>query len=130
MLKFTIEGEPQGKARPRVTRGGKHTYTPKKTKDYQGLVQMLAPKEYLEGPLKMEIIAYFKIPKSKSKKIKALMESGDIRPTKKPDYDNIGKIIADSLNGISYKDDSQIVRGTVEKWYSYEPRVEVFICKI
>ena len=130
MLTFTIEGEPQGKARPRVTRGGKHTYTPKKTKDYQEMVRMLAPKEYFNGPLEMKIKAYFKIPKSKSNKIKELMESGDIRPTKKPDFDNIGKIIADALNGICYKDDSQIVKGTIEKWYSYQPRVEVIICKI
>ena len=130
MFKFTIEGEPKGKARPRVTRGGKHTYTPQETKLYQELVRTLTPKEYLDGPLEMEIKAYFKIPKSKSKKIKALMESGDIRPTKKPDFDNIGKIVADALNGTNYKDDSQIVKGTVEKWYSYQPRVEVMICKI
>lgn len=81
-------------------------------------------------PLLLEIKAYFKIPTSASKKRKALMEDGKIRPTKKPDIDNVFKAIADSLNGIAYKDDSQIISGTVSKFYSEQPRVEVTIKEI
>ena len=50
-----------------------------------------------------------------------------LRPTLKPDYDNIAKIIADSLNGIAYRDDAQIVDGYVRKFYSDKPRVVVTI---
>jgi len=55
------------------------------------------------------------------------MITGVIRPTKKPDWDNIGKVIADSLNQIAYRDDAQIVSATVEKLYSLTPQVEVTI---
>jgi len=36
----------------------------------------------------------------------------------KPDIDNIMKIILDSLNGIIFKDDSQVVSGKYEKRYA------------
>lgn len=52
---------------------------------------------------------------------------GLIRPTKKPDIDNITKAILDALNKVAYKDDSAIVRFSIEKYYSDSPRVEVTI---
>lgn len=124
---FAISGEPQGKARPRVVRtknGSSHTYTPGKTVAYEKRVQMC----YIEATggytfpkgveLSVAIEAFYAIPQSKSKKQRALMSSGEIRPTKKPDWDNIGKIICDSLNGIAYSDDAQIVIATVAKYYT------------
>ena len=54
--------------------------------------------------LDMRIFAYYGIPKSTSKRKKALMLEGVIRPSKKPDIDNVVKVIADSLNKIAYKD--------------------------
>lgn len=50
-----------------------------------------------------------------------------IRPTKKPDWDNIGKIVTDALNGVAYHDDAQIVDAQVRKFYSKDPRVEIII---
>ena len=58
------------------------------------------------------------------------MLKGNIRPTKKPDCDNVLKIVADSLNQIAYKDDSQIVETSVKKYYAEIPRVEVEIYHI
>ena len=61
------------------------------------------------------------------------MFKGEMLPTKKPDVDNIIKIILDSLNGLAYKDDVQIVACTCQKLYvndDNEPRVEVKIEKI
>lgn len=75
----------------------------------------------------MNIDAFFKIPKSTSKKKKMMMLSNDIRPTKKPDMDNIIKIVADALNGIAYYDDKQIIECTIRKYYSNEPRIKVSI---
>lgn len=43
------------------------------------------------------------------------------------DLDNIIKSVADSLNGIAYKDDSQIVEVVSKKYYSDKPRVEVIL---
>lgn len=51
------------------------------------------------------------------------MRENIIRPAKKPDCDNIAKIILDSLNGIAYEDDKQITSLTVEKYYGDMPKV-------
>ena len=80
-----------------------------------------------QGPLKLTITAYFPIPSSASKKKKELMLAGIIRPTIKPDWDNIGKIVTDALNHLAYDDDKQIVEAIVRKLYSDEPRVEIEI---
>ena len=80
--------------------------------------------------LDIRIFAYYSIPKSTSKKKRELMLAGKIRPTKKPDFDNIAKIICDSLNGIAYQDDKLIVDGMFRKFYSEQPRVEVKILQI
>lgn len=132
MIKLTIPGPPCAKQRPRL---GKHTtYTPTKTVNYETLVKQLYiiqnHRQQLEGQLSMTVRAYFQIPKSESKKKKLDMYECRIRPTKRPDWDNVGKIISDALNGLAYHDDSQIVTATVEKWYSTEPRVEVEIREI
>jgi Holliday junction resolvase RusA-like endonuclease len=130
MIKLTIPGEPCAKQRPRTTKQG-HTYTPQKTVNYETLVRQLYItqnfRKQLEGALKMTVRAYFTIPKSASKKKAADMAGGRIRPAKRPDWDNVGKVISDALNGLAYHDDSQIVSATVEKWYSLEPRVEVIL---
>lgn len=129
-IQFTVPGEPVGKARPRVKRNG-YTYTPKKSKDYENLVKQCCiiscPERkagYSEN-IGVVIKAYFGIAKSDSKSKKARKASGALRPTKKPDSDNITKAILDALNGVAYLDDSHVVELKVEKWFSEEPRVEV-----
>lgn len=77
--------------------------------------------------LDLRVVAYYPIPSSKSKKQQRLMEDGVIRPTTKPDSDNILKIVADSLNQIAYKDDAQVVDAQIRKFYSRRPRVVVSI---
>jgi Holliday junction resolvase RusA-like endonuclease len=131
MLKFTVPGQPQGKGRARVTRGGKHTYTPPKTKEYQSLVETMAwnaAKEYwCEEPLKATIECYYQIPKSMPKYKRKLVEDGKLYPMVKPDLDNVAKAILDALNSIIYKDDKQVVELIVTKHYSDTPRVDVTI---
>ncbi len=129
-ISFSVPGEPVRKGRPRFTRTG-HPYTPGKTGSYESLVRLayggsgtIFPKGV---PVRVKITAYFGIPKSASKKRRAMMIAGDIAPTKKPDFDNIQKIICDALNGVAYHDDSQIVKADIEKVYSTTPRVEVTV---
>lgn len=132
VVSFTIMGDPVGKGRPRFRKNGS-TYTPAKTKAYEEEVQTqygIQAKNYRFADIDMldlRIIAYYSIPKSKAKAVRSLMAEGTIRPTKKPDMDNVMKIIADSLNGIAYKDDTQIVDAQCRKFYSDTPRVEVTI---
>lgn len=131
---FTIPGEPQGKGRPRFARAGSYvrTYTPDKTAAYENLVKLEYERQCKErfpdnAMLDMRIVAYYGVPKSASKKKRRAMLSNEIRPTKKPDMDNITKVIADSLNQVAYKDDTQIVDAQVRKFYSEDPRVVVII---
>ncbi len=135
-LKFSIPGEPVGKARPRVVRtksGHSMTYTPDKTVAYEELVRQRfmssagLERAQFDGICSVAIVAYFSIPKSKSKKAQADMVSGILLPTKKPDVDNILKIICDALNGFAWKDDSRVCRAAVQKRYDVIPHVEVEI---
>ena len=91
--------------------------------------------------LAVKIVAYFQIPKSHYRyykktnttnldKVGEQMRDGLIMPTKKPDTDNIAKIVLDSLNGIAYPDDSQVVDLQVLKRYCENPRVELEIYPI
>ncbi|HAT4348513.1 RusA family crossover junction endodeoxyribonuclease [Clostridium perfringens] len=116
---IVVKGKIRGKARPRICRG--HAFTPKDTVQYEKLVRDCYKEQdgrYLEGSIKALIIAYYKIPKSYSKKRVQAIKDGLEKPTKKPDADNIGKIILDSLNGIAYKDDSQIIELSIIKRYT------------
>lgn len=126
MVNFTIPGEPRGKARPRWGNG--RTYTPRKTVEYEKRVKscfLSAGGKLLDGEIRAELRAYYGIPKSASKRARADMLCGKTRPTKKPDLDNVAKIVLDSLNGLAYKDDAAVVELTAEKHYSETPRVEV-----
>jgi Holliday junction resolvase RusA-like endonuclease len=133
IVNFTVPGEPKAKARPRMTTTG-IAYTPKKTVEYENWVKQCYLIEQkgkkLEGQIKAEIAAYFTIPKSTSKKKRKKMTNYLIRPTKKPDTDNVAKIILDSLNSIAYDDDKQVVDLRVWKFYSENPRVEVTLGEI
>lgn len=133
--KFTVHGEPQGKGRPRFSTVAGHVKarTPDQTVVYENLIKT----EFLgqcgrmkfsdEAMLDVRIFAYYAVPKSASKKKRAAMLSHKIRPTKKPDFDNIGKVVCDSLNGIAYRDDAQIVDSMVRKFYGETPMVVITI---
>ena len=134
-IKFSIAGQPFGKQRPKFSRAGNYvkTYTPNETVSYENLVKLMY-QQAAEGKLFSEdamldvrIIAYYEIPKSISKKKRKAMLEHKIRPAKKPDWDNVGKIVCDSLNKVAYRDDSAVVDAQVRKFYSENPRVDVTI---
>lgn len=58
----------------------------------------------------------------------SVLISGALFPMKKPDLDNVMKIMCDALNGIAYKDDAQIVNAKIcKRWSSEMPSVWVTI---
>lgn len=132
-----MPGNPKGKQRHRMCRikSRKITYTPKQTAEYEKLVRAsytAVSKRFFDKdtPLIISITALFSIPKSVSQKTKNLMLKGDILPTKKPDSDNIIKIVLDALNGVCYHDDAQICSVHFEKKYAEIPAIKITIKEI
>lgn len=125
-----------GKERPRMARVGGfvRTYTPEKTAKYQELVRETYKKEvghdFGEAPIELIVNSYFAIPNSWPKYKQKEAREGLRRPTVKPDFDNLAKIIADSLNGIAYADDKQVVDAAQHKYYSETPYTEVIIREV
>ena len=129
---FSVKGEPKGKGRPRFSNG--HVYTPKETADYERLVALSyrnSARGYkFTSPVRVTVKVFCKPPKSKSKKVEEDMLSGHILPTKKPDVDNIVKIILDGLNKVAWEDDTQVTDLMITKRYGEDPFVAVIIEEI
>lgn len=130
--KFTVLGIPTAKGRPRFSRQSGRAYTPKKTQDseYNFQSQAIAegkPDKPLTGAISLQVVFFMPIPKSVTKKRLQEIQEGRELPSKKPDIDNLGKLVMDSLNGIFWEDDKQIVSLKLEKHYAEQPRAEVEI---
>lgn len=131
-MKITILGEPKGKGRARArVMGGRFAqmYTPKDTVEYENYIKLLFVQSnatiIVNKPVIATLKAFYSIPKAFSKVNTQKALQGELRPLKKPDIDNIQKIVFDALNGLAYKDDTQIVRVVCEKWYDNQPRIEL-----
>ena len=135
-IKLIIPGDVVPQLPPRFARRGSfvQTYDPAKCRDYKTNIRHLAAKCYkgklLEKAIEVKILVYRHAPKSLNKTKMAMALEGALRPTTKPDIENLSKGILDALNGIIWRDDAQIVRLEVEKWYSDSPRAEVLIWEI
>lgn len=132
----TIYLEPIPKGRPKFSmfHGHVHTYTPKKTADYEkkiadAYIKMSGHKFDKGIPLAVNIFFGMPIPKSTTKKNKSLMLEGRLKHTKKPDIDNLIKSVLDGLNGVAWEDDSQIVRLSANKYYSQYPTITIYIAE-
>lgn len=132
-IKFTIPIEPVGQMRARHTSAGKFSRTYKAKQQQSAENRLLAfavehrPAEPMDGPLEVRIDAYMPIPKSFSRMKRQMAMDGELRPTKRPDADNIAKHLLDCFNGIFWTDDKNIVGLMVRKFYSDTPRWEVEI---
>lgn len=126
MLRFTVPGEPHGWARARAN--GQRYFTDRKSLSRKQAIAAWAIEagaKMREDALRVTVRAYFGAPKSASKKRVAAMLAGMEYPTKKPDGDNIAKIIGDALNGVAWRDDVQVVDWIIEKRWDVEPRMEI-----
>jgi len=131
---FIVIGTPIGKQRPRFRRVGNfvQTYTAAKTKTYEQEIGDVAKKamgstEPLETPLTVCVYIRVPIPASYSKKRTQACLDGSEKPIKKPDADNVAKAALDAMNGIVYKDDSQIVNLHIRKTYAITGAIEVLV---
>lgn len=134
IAQFSIPGMPVAWARAGKARGG-FSYTPAKQRNYGEIVRFaasaaMAGRAPAEGEVELIVSVRLPIPASWSRKKQAEAAVGRIRPGKKPDWDNAGKIISDAMNGIVYRDDAQIVEARISKHYDTHPRVDVLVVPV
>ena len=130
-MTITVPGHPRGKGRPRSTviRGRSHVYTDAKTRSEEGAIRQIAglamgARAPYEGAVILRLCAYREIPASFSAKKRVAAEAGAISPTTKPDIDNYVKM-TDALNGVVWRDDSQVVAIVAHKRFSDRPRLVI-----
>ena len=127
---FEVPGEPRGKGRPRFTRDGR-PYTDSETRAYEDKIVAYYRKALKAfrwpdtGFVAVDVTAVYPIPKGTSKAAVAGMQAGRILPSRKPDIDNVLKVVLDALNGVAYKDDSRVVAVSARKLYGTEPKLVI-----
>lgn len=128
---FIIPGRPVGKGRPRFTKNG-NCWTPGKTVAYEREIKLAYWSTYghrkyeSDKALAVDIVLYYPRPKNMAKYKRLMAQKGMLRPTVKPDVDNVIKTILDALNGVAFEDDRQIVQVECEKWYDITEENEGF----
>lgn len=139
-LEFFIPGEPKAKQRPQFSSLTKKGFTPQQTLNYESYAKMYIYAKWDAGeiikwdehePLFMFSTSFHSLPKSKIKKWENAM--GLFYPTTKPDFDNVVKIIADTMNKVVFPDDAQIVGALPFKKYAppgEQPGVRVKILSV
>jgi Holliday junction resolvase RusA-like endonuclease len=128
-ITFTVHALPIAQPRARATaiNGMARMYEAKKSHaihDFKASVRKAGTDAYkgppLEGPLAVTMLFLFS---SKTKRERKPKDT-------KPDCDNLAKGVLDSLNGLLYRDDSQVMKLAIEKWHANgteQPRVEICI---
>ena len=136
---FVIKLEPMAQSRPRFARRGRGVvaYEKKEMKTWRAeclklIEEVFETKDLIEGPLKIDATFYIRPPKYilLKKKLKERLEAEKILCSKKPDIDNYLKALLDSMTGIVFKDDGQVVECSARKLYSLKPRIEFIVKKI
>jgi len=129
VLDVRVFGLPIAQGRPRARAFQHHgatrvsVYDPATSRDWKRtvLAQVLPqkPPAPVEGPLVM--VVEFLMPRPQS------LPKRETFHVKRPDVSNMIKAIEDALNGIVYRDDSQIVDLRATKTYSPSPGVRIRI---
>jgi Holliday junction resolvase RusA-like endonuclease len=138
-MKFTIVLPPKGQMRARgrafISNGKACAGNPHKDNrqllEEEKLLALLydqRPEKPIEEAISLGIKAFLPIPK-KTKRFQAAALAGEVRPTTKPDLDNMIKHFKDVCKGVFWVDDKQIVEylpGT-GKYYGDPARWEIEI---
>ena len=129
MITFFVPGNPQALKRHRSTKRG-IMYDPSKNDKADFLAMCMAnrPEEPLTCALEVDIIFNMARPKKHYRTNGQVKDRyKEARHTIKPDRDNLVKFVHDALEGVFWKNDSQIDAGTTVKRYSEKPGVSITI---
>jgi Holliday junction resolvase RusA-like endonuclease len=128
---IVIKGNPVPQKRHKFARG--FSYDPsskdKKTTKLQ-IKSQYKNKSIHEGPVSIFINFYMQRPKNhyRTGKFNNMLKANkELHHIKRPDIDNLLKFILDCMNGIVYKDDSQVFCCTAQKLYGEEPQTTIDI---
>ena len=137
-VRITIPGEPRGWGRPTPVarlRGDGTPFVMMVTQDEtraakKALLKLFRAKyphhRPWTGPVMLRFTAVFETPKSFNKALQEAAARGELYCIRKPDTDNIAKLIKDALNGVVYADDQQVMGGGVKR-YGSPARVEIIL---
>lgn len=108
---------------------GRRSFNPryKEKEIYQWKLRQQYSGPIIKTAVVVNYVFMLKAPQSLSKKDKKLLEIAQLPHIKRPDLGNLEKFLSDCLIGIVFKDDSQIIRTVMEKFYSYNPRTIIQI---
>jgi Holliday junction resolvase RusA-like endonuclease len=130
-VEFFIPGVPRTRSAKKTTvRGGKpFSYTPENSAEQEWfsvsrqVAHQNAPEKLLDGPLGQRLTFMLgEKPKSWKKR--------DTKPFKKPDLDNLEKLLNDALEKVIFVNDSRIVEKYVAKKFGHPPGVHVEVWEI
>lgn len=136
-VQFVVDLAPvaKGRARSRVVQAKGRTfvshYTPPATRAWEAAVAKMgraamAGREPIAGPVELLSVFLLPVPDSWPEWKRRLALEGRVVPTVKPDWDNLGKAVADALNGIAWADDAQVVDCFTRKRYAALPCAVVY----
>jgi Holliday junction resolvase RusA-like endonuclease len=130
---------PVPKERPRVVKN-KHSgkimsFTPQRTAAFHAQVhrvvdQVMFNQPLMDGPLRVDMSFKMPVPKSWPNWKKSAALSGVIRPTGRPDMDNLEKALLDAFNQHLIADDSLVIERYARKIYSQDAGIEVRVDRI
>jgi Holliday junction resolvase RusA-like endonuclease len=132
-ISLWIAGKPQGKARPRMGKGG-HVYTPAATKraeaDVSSVWREVGEPRLHDGAVSITIENLVERPSGHFNSKGELNAEGLRHPypdKQKPDLDNSAKLVMDALNGRAYKDDVRVVDLIVRRRWAERAGIRVVI---
>lgn len=110
-------------------------YTPAATRDYEDRIReeavaAMGGRSLLDGAVEVGVVAIMPIPESWPRGKRNDAARGLLRPLSRPDADNFLKVACDALNGIVWRDDSQITDTQIRKRYGLEPALQIFVRQI
>lgn len=128
MTKFTVYGRPQpqgstraflpkGSHRPIITSDNKHLRPFRQQVSQTAVIELRGQIMAKETPVIVRVTFYFAKPRSAPRK--------RTEPCVKPDLDKLARAALDSLTGIAYEDDAQVVQLEARKMYGSPERIEV-----
>ena len=123
---YTFYIVPKGTPRPRA--GGRHFYVKGAAQLKRVFKQALQDDGIICTRCEYHLKAYLPTPISSMNRMEILMaEKGLIRPLVTPDWDNLAKTYTDCLQSVILLNDDLINPGSVEKFYSIKPRIEIHL---